>query len=53
MKALALHIFTDWFKVYEYTFRGINLSFTFLLPFSRGVYSQRKEFAPLGANSFL
>ena len=38
----------------------VSLLFTYLLPFSRGVYSQRKEFvlqgkkfAPLGANSFL
>ena len=31
------------FKVYQYTFRGSNL-FTYLLPISRGIYSQRKEF---------
>ena len=30
-----------------------TLSFTYLLSFLRGIYSQRKEFAPLGANSFL
>ena len=28
-------------------------SILFLPPFSVGIYSQRKEFAPLGANSFL
>ena len=31
----------------------VTLSFTYLFSFSSGVYSQRKEFAPLGANSFL
>ena len=30
----------------------ITVSFTYLLPFSRGVYPQRIEFAPPGANSF-
>ena len=31
----------------------VTLSFTDLVPSSSGIYSQRKEFAPLGANSFL
>ena len=31
----------------------ITLSFTYLLPFSRGVYSLRKERAPCEENSFL
>ena len=42
------------FKVNEYTFSGeATLPFSFLPPFSIGVNSYRKEFAPLGANSFL
>ena len=31
----------------------VTLSFTYSLPFSRGIYSRREEFAPLGANSLL
>ena len=30
----------------------VTLAFTYLLPVTRQVYSQRKEFAPLGANFF-
>ena len=33
--------------------REVTLSFTYLFPFLRGVYSQMKEFAPLGAKSFI
>ena len=32
--------------------RAVTLSFTYLLAFSKGVYSGRKKFAPLEANSF-
>ena len=38
-------------KVNGCAYRGSNS--TFLTPFSMGVYSLRKEFAPSGANSFL
>ena len=42
------------FTVKRYTFRLTNSAFfPSLLPFSEGVCSSRKEFAPLGANSFL
>ena len=37
------------FKMYIYKFRGSN---SFLPPFSIGVNSKRKEFAPFGANYF-
>ena len=39
-------------KVYDTPLGEITLSFI-LLPFSFGVNSRRKEFAPAGANSFL
>ena len=31
----------------------VTLSDIYLLPFLKGFYSQRKEFAPVGANSFI
>ena len=39
------------FQVHGYTFRVSN--FSFLPPFSKGVDSDRQEFAPFGADSFL
>ena len=36
-----------------YIMKGSYFGFAFLFPFAMGVNSQRKEFPPLTANSFL